>query len=722
MSGGDRARVVFLWHMHQPSYRSPLTGEYLMPWTLVHGMRDYYDMAELACRYPGVKVTLNVVPGLLDQLQDYCRGTARDMWLNVALKEPGALSHDEKNFLLSNFFNVHPETMIRPYPRFAELADKRGMAHRVPRGLSRFSEADWCDLQVYFFLSWAGLSLRRDERVRGLLEKGRGFTGEDKLQLRESVLQQLRKIVPYYGEVHRTGAMEVSCSPMYHPILPLLADGLSAREALPDMRLPATPFLYPEDGRRQVERGLEKVSSLMGAPVRGMWPSEGAVSTRVVRMMSDAGVRWAASDEKLLLGSMGKGAGSRSELIYRPWTLGETTLLFRDAHLSDLIGFTYSRWQPEAAVEHFIGELARAADSTRLRCPVITVAMDGENAWEHYLHGGMRFVELLYERLSVDGRFAVVTPGDVLADMEAGSVVAGRLEGVRSGSWIDGTLRTWIGDPVKNRAWEALLAARQAVAAHLERNHLGDAERAGILDLLDRAEASDWFWWFGEGHSSPYDGQFDLLFRHHLKAVYGAMGVEPPQELDSPLDTAHVKRVAVQMPVHLISPAVTGRDESYYKWLSAGRVVFEQGFFHRPNYYIKELRFGFDSENLYFKVSGSGPMKSLIRERRLELVLHLVRPGPDGVRFRMDGAGEVRAYCERRAGCVESMAEVAVEQSIEIRVPLAALTSGPLAVGQGVEFYLLVLQDGREIERFPTGDNVAYKFRGEELDAENWHV
>ncbi len=718
MKRGTQARVVFLWHMHQPSYKSPLTGEYLMPWALVHGMRDYYDMAELASRDERVRVAINLVPGMLMQLEEYAAGAVNDLWLGVALKPPASLSPDEKQFLLTNFFNVHPDTMIKPFPRYAELADRAGLARGASSGSANFSDADWGDLQVYFFLSWTGLALRRDPRVAALITKGRNFSQEDKVVLQTSVVDLLQKVVPLYRSLYQQGRLEVSCSPMYHPILPLLVDTMSAREALPDIRMPASPYLYPEDARKQVDRGLQLVSRLMKKPVVGMWPSEGAVSMPVMRLLSDAGVQWIATDEKVLLGSMGPQAGFRGDLIYRPWKMGKTAVFFRDAVLSDLIGFVYSRWEPELAVEHFLEEVYKAALVSSLENPVITIAMDGENAWEHYIHGGMKFVELLYKRLAEDGRFRMMTPSEVLEEVECG-----QLEGVRAGSWIDGTFRTWIGDVAKNRGWEHLLAARQAVAAFLAKNHVEEETKQALQDVLQRAEASDWFWWLGEGHSSPYDGQFDLLFRHHLKVIYQLVGLEPPEALEQPFDDANVKRVAVQMPVHLVSPRITGSEDSYYKWISAGRVSFAQGFSHRPNYLVREVRFGFDQENLYFKVEASGSMRELMRSKRLDVFLHLVRPEPDGVKIAMKEGGCLEARCGRREGDVESEAEVAVEHSLEMRVPMRCLLRGKgVKVGAWVEFFVLVMQDGKEIERFPSSDNISFEIRGEELDAENWHV
>jgi len=500
-------------------------------------MRDYYDMPEIASRFDRVTPTFNMVPGLLLQIQEYAREEAAgDLFFRMAMKHPEELSQHEKSFLVENFFGVHPDTMLRPYPRFAELAGRAGVFDGGPNAesvLPGLCDQDLADLQVWFFLSWTGRTLRKDPRVAELLTKGRDFSQDDKEQLRQAVCDLLARIIPLYRDLAFDGQIEVSCSPMYHPILPLLVDTDSALEAMPDMNCPAARFSFPEDARRHVSQGLDLISGLMEQRVAGMWPSEGSISTRVLQMLDSEGVRWIATDEKMLFAGLKERTESRADLLYTPWKFGDTALFFRDARLSDLIGFEYSRWDPEAAVRHFLEELATASLSSRLREPVITISMDGENAWEYYVHGGMRFVELLYRGIQEDDRFELVSPSEVIAD---GAFPT--LDRVGAGSWIDGTFSTWIGDPVKNMAWEHLTSARNASRCFLQKNRVGDRERAELMDLVMRAEASDWFWWFGEGHTSRHDPEFDLLFRQHLQAIYRKLGESPPDALSRPVQRA----------------------------------------------------------------------------------------------------------------------------------------------------------------------------------------
>ncbi len=704
--------------MHQPPYVSPLSGEYVLPWVLLHGMRDYYDMAMLASKFDRVRPTFNLVAGLMSQLEEYSSEKAQDVFLKVAMEEPEKLSPQEKRFLLDNFLALHPDTMIRPYPRFLELAERARYAD-VEDVTARFRDPDWRDLQVWYFLAWTGPELRTDPRVAALLAKGRGFTQEDKWNLRAASLALLREILPLYRKLYAEGRIEVSTSPQYHGLLPLLVSSSCAGERASDLRLPPVGFMHPQDAMAQIQRGLGQASRMMERPVVGMWPSEGALSSDVLPMVSGAGARWAVTDEKLLPALWDPGRDSRrGDLLYRPWRKGPLTVFFRDAVLSDLIGFSYSRWEPEAAVAHFMAELERAAAECTLEHPVITIALDGENAWEYYVHGGMRFVEALYTAFQEHPRFRVVTPSTLLAEMPGGE----ELPGVLTGSWIDGTLRTWIGDPVKNRAWEHLAAARRAAHPYLEKSRLGPHEREELLDLVLRAEASDWFWWFGRGHTSVHDAEFDRLFREHIRAIYLKLGMNPPGELDWPLDPGSHVRSRIEPPAHLVSPSITGRSDSYYKWMAAGRVVMSHGFSHRPDPLVEEVRFGFDHERLYFKVRGTGPLREVMSRRRIGVVLRFVRPERLDLRVYLDPRGRV-AVARVEGGEGLSGVEAAVESVLEVAVPFELLSGTAKSdSGTTVEVYLVVTRRGREFERFPAMDNIVFAIRGEDLDVENWHV
>ncbi len=721
MSAAKRTRVVFLWHMHQPPYRSPLSGEYLLPWVLLHAMRDYYDMPLLARETDGARMTFNLSPSLVQQLEDYAAGTNRDVFLAAAMRPPADLTPEGRRFLVENFFSVHPETMLKPHERYAQLADKLRTAPSPEARVARFDDQELMDLQVWFFLAWAGRSLRRDPRVAELLRRGRDFRQEDKHLLREAVLEQLRRTLPLYRELQDEGRIEVSTSPMYHPILPLLVSMESALEATPELRLPLSRFGYARDAGEQVHRALRFAAEKWGRPVAGLWPPEAAVSQPVLRTLGEEGVRWVAADEKVLARSLAASGTprARGETLYTPWRHGDTTLFFRDAVLSDLIGFVYSRWETGTAVDHFVSELAKASARSSLDSPVVTIAMDGENAWEYYVNDGYDFLEVLYRRLARDDRFELTTPSAILEEGEACPV----LERVSAGTWIDGTFATWIGDPVKNRAWEHLSSARATAASSLVHRRLEPRETDELVDLLHRAEASDWFWWMGASHSSAYDVEFDLLFRQHLKAIYRKVGQQAPPELDWPLSRPTGSLSRVELPVHRISPAITGKRDGYYKWLSAGRAELVQGFFHRPRTVVSRLLFGFDAERLYFEIESHRPLGPLMRERRVSFHLTFVNPVHREIRLWVDAGGRERVTClETGKDC--PLSELAAGSVLELALPFALMEADGVPAGPGtlVELYVIVARKGMEMERFPQTENVVFTIRGEELDVENWHV
>ncbi|MFH1531863.1 MAG: glycoside hydrolase family 57 protein [Pseudomonadota bacterium] len=712
-------KLVLLWHMHQPPYEDPLLGEFVMPWSLVHGMRDYLDMPAL-CRELGAPATFNLVPSLLKQMDRYATGKLRDRFLAVTLTPPSQLSDAERAFLVSNFFELRQETMVRPYPRYRELARRALMAGDTEGRWRVFSEADLRDLQVWYFLTWTGETLREDPVVTALLEKGRDFSDQDKRDLQKTVMAFLGRIEPFYREGMAAGEIEVSFSPLYHPILPLLVGTEAAQAADPGCPMPLARFRYPQDAQAQIHLAKAEMSLRMGQPLRGVWPPEGSVSPEVVRMLSLEGVEWIATDSEILARSEGTGMGDGA--LYRPWKFEGVTCFFRDHRLSDLIGFVYSKWDPHEAAAHFIGELMDIGDRfPEGDAPVVTVALDGENAWEHYDCGGYRFLRIFYETLLASDRVELTTPSRLL---DAGQE-CGTLEKLATGSWINGNFSTWIGDPVKNRAWEILTAARRTLEQWLEDTDPDPETRTRIMDQVYRAEASDWFWWFGEGHSSSFDMEFDQLFRHHVKALYEAMGLEAPPDLDFPLSRPR-ETTAVLLPSHRIAPALTGRVDNYYKWQGAGLVTLVQGSIHKARPMLTSLRFGWDDHRLYLSLDGPDPLDVALRKGHI-IEVHIHEPVHRDIRIFRGAGGDLLVTCGacevREAGI-----EVVSDNLIDLSVPEIVFRrdrkrdDSGLAPGTFIELYIRVERDGRELERFPFANNLTFQVRGEDMELENWYV
>ena len=358
--GGDPLYVAFLWHMHQPFYKDLVTGGYAMPWSRLHGVKDYYGMAHILRDFPDIRQTFNLVPSLMDQIIDYSEKGASDIYLDHARKPAADLGKGEQIFVLRNFFLANWDNMIRPYPRYWELLSKRGtdVSDRELGRMARyFSAQDFLDLQVWFNLAWFDpLFKDSDPMLIGLIQKGRDFTEEEKGQLIEKQREVMRLILPEYRDLWEQGRIEVSASPYYHPILPLLCDTDAAKTASPGIRLP-TRFSHPEDAEAQVSRALARFSEVFGRRPVGMWPSEGSVSEAVIPIVADQGIKWLATDEEVLAKSLDipldrdfSGVSKRPEVLYRPYRAvhddREVSIVFRDHTLSDLIGFVYSKWDP----------------------------------------------------------------------------------------------------------------------------------------------------------------------------------------------------------------------------------------------------------------------------------------------------------------------------------------------------------------------------------------
>ncbi|MBM4320780.1 MAG: glycoside hydrolase, partial [Deltaproteobacteria bacterium] len=518
----DRARVIFLWHMHQPSYEPPDGGSAAMPWVRLHATRAYLDLAWIFGQHPRVRMVVNFVPCLLDQLEKAAAG-ATDAFRELSLKAPGELTQEEKRFMAIHFFSCRQETMIEPVPRYRELFLRREVIH------AWFAQ-DLLDLQVHFNLAWMGPAARAAEPLLQQLQRqGRSFTAGQKEQLIELQDGLCARIVPAWRKLAEQGQIELTTTPYYHPILPLVIDSEAALRCQPGATLPQR-FSWPDDARLHVVRALERHEEIFGQRPVGMWPAEGAVSPEAVSLLGEHGVRWLATDEGILLRSLRPGM-VREHVLYRPYRApnGGPLLLFRDRDLSDRIGFTYGKEPTGRAVGDLVDRLRAAGEASIQRQdhppggPVILVALDGENPWDGYTDGGVDFLHQLCRALEDDPVLTTVLPRELSASE------ASELPRLHSGSWIDSSYRIWIGGAVENRAWTMLGQARRALAHAVNEGH---PQAGAALEVLLPAEGSDWFWWFGDDFTTTQDMLFDSLFRARLRKVYQLLQLSVPPELE----------------------------------------------------------------------------------------------------------------------------------------------------------------------------------------------
>jgi alpha-amylase/alpha-mannosidase (GH57 family) len=539
--------LVLLWHMHQPDFRDQASGEFRQPWVYLHAIKDYSDMAAHLEAHPGVRAVVNFTPVLLDQLEDYAdqfaTGAFRDPLLRLlARPDPFAPDPSERRLILDSCFKANRAKLIESYPAYRGLADLLQLARdQGATGPDYLSPQYLADLLTWYHLAWVGETVRRaDPLATRLLVKAQGFSGEDRRQLLALIGREVAQVIPRYRALAERNQIELTTSPSRHPIGPLLISFESAREASPDVPLPAAPRYPGGHARAQahVRAARESHERRFGRPPRGMWPAEGAISTEFAAQLAGHGCEWLASGEGVLLNSLqrqGESLPERARFLYRPYrvgTLAPLTAFFRDDRLSDLIGFEYAKWHSDEAAANFIEalEAIRTAGHSGGR-PVVSVILDGENAWEHYPYNGFYFLDSLYAALEAHASIETTTFAALIDEGRE----AAALPSLVAGSWVYGNFTTWIGSPDKNRAWDLLCAAKQRYDEVMERGGLPASQREAAERQLADCEASDWCWWFGDYNPPESVLAFDALYRAKLSNLYRLLGLEAPAELGVPI-------------------------------------------------------------------------------------------------------------------------------------------------------------------------------------------
>lgn len=547
MSADGRLRVVLCWHMHQPQYLDPVHGKYRLPWTYLHGIKDYVDMAAHLERVEDARAVVNFTPTLLEQLDHYAAALQRFVRDGEPLPDPllQGLAAEElptepqrRLELLRSCLRANHTHLIERFAPFRRLARIARQINEEPELAGYVTDQFLFDLLTWYHLAWLGETVRRsDNRARALLERGGGYGSEERRQLVALIGELLAGIVPRYRKLAESGRVELSVTPYAHPIVPILLDPASAREAVPDIRLPQQGP-YPggaERARWHVQEGLEVFEKHFGFRPRGCWPAEGAVSDATLYLLAESGFQWVASGGQVLRHSKHTDAGRREfegahACDHRVYALQGQPLacFFRDDGLSDLIGFTYSTWHAEDAVANLVHHLENIARACKGRSDaVVSIILDGENAWEHYPENGFHFLDSLYRTLGQHRQLELTT---FSACLESGPQPV-PLPHVVAGSWVAGSLTTWIGQADKNRGWDMLIEAKRVYDQAMADSSLSDAVRSQARRQLGICEGSDWFWWFGDDNPSDSVRDFDWLFREQLTRLYQILQREPPPYL-----------------------------------------------------------------------------------------------------------------------------------------------------------------------------------------------
>lgn len=726
----SRVALAIVWHMHQPWYPDDVAGENLMPWVRLHGVKSYYGMALHLQEVPEMHCTINFVPCLIEQIRLYVEQGRTDRFLEISQVPAGDLSGEQALFLLNNFFHANPQQMIFPYPRYRELYTRRAL-EKLPaeQVLRRFHETDLRDLQVWFNLTWIHpLAIEQDTELKELLRKGRFFSENDKLLVLARHREILSRIVPLYRRLAESGQIELTTTPYYHPILPLLLDKRLARETMPEVRLPRFLTPYADDAQWHIRQAIQYHQSVFGTPPTGMWPAEGSVCQSMVPLLASQGVEWMASDERVLsvsthglVGRDSRGFVRNPEQLYQPYWVQEgqarLAVLFRDHALSDLIGFHYQRSDGEEAAQDFLQKLQGIAHVVSDGRPaLVPVILDGENCWEHYPGGGVAFLRALYRLCATTPDIEPVCVTDFLRRHPPRNT----LPRLVAGSWINANFDIWIGHEEDNLAWDLLHQTREFLRHYQEQVHLPPETFQRAWREIYIAEGSDWFWWYGPHHSSAQDVVFDYLFRKHLQNVYILLGQQPPPVLSQRIRRRAVRPIHTQ-PTSFVEVRIDGRRRPL-EWIGAGHYSIHQErgtMVMMTSGPITEMFFGFNPDTLFLRIDFEAPSAQVLPNYD-RLRVRFAEPEGYEVEVLDPGSLQPRVRLLRDGQEVAAPGlQYAQNQVAEFAIPFDALG---VAVDQSIGFYVELMQGHQSRDRAPRDSTIQLQRPSPDFERINWDV
>ncbi|MFH1378754.1 MAG: glycoside hydrolase family 57 protein [bacterium] len=718
--------VAVLWHHHQPFYKDLITKKYAMPWVRLHAIKDYYDMAAILDEYPKIHLNFNLVPSLLVQLEDYAAGTAVDPQLELTLTKAAQLTLSDKTNILRDFFMANWKNMIEPHPRYHKLLQKRGRYANVSefeRISSYFSTQDFLDLQVWFNLSWMDPYWRKtDPFIKHLYTKTSRFTEKDKITLIEKHREICGKVIQKYIDLQDNGQIEITTSPFYHPIMPLVCDTSIARESSPYIKLPAEPFDHPEDVDHQIAESVDYYQKVFGIKPKGMWPSEGSVSESIIPFLLKHGFSWIATDEGILSRSLSQ--PNISETLYKPYKIHNTNppfyMLFRHQKLSDEISFNYAGMDPSAAADNLIHKLhhIRSSLNSIREDNIILLALDGENCWEYFKNDGEDFLNAFYAKLSEEKLLPTVKVSEYVNNSSAGT-----LKKIWPGSWINSNFNIWIGHREDNAAWDYLTKTRQFLVEHLasnpQKNSTPESKKA--WETIYIAEGSDWNWWYGDEHSTSSDEEFDALYRKHLMNTYTLMNERIPDWLYVAIKKSTTHTHCLLPPVDLIAPKIDGKVTNYYEWHSAGfyKVLHAGGTMYKSECILSSFHYGFSLDDLFFRLDLKIPLQdALIKTLTFKIVF--LKPSKKELIIKMLPKGTLEEYglfSSEPFIKIKDIFSFAAVNIVEFSVPFNDLDNSERFP---IEFMIVVEKDLIELERWPLNSSVTFEKPTETYKLINW--
>jgi alpha-amylase/alpha-mannosidase (GH57 family) len=598
MSQSKKLSIAFYWHMHQPVYQLTPQGDYLMPWVRLHAVKDYLDMVTIVSKFKNLKLNFNLVPVLLDALIDYGEKGLHDIHSRITITKN--LTADDKEFVINNFFDANYHSMILPNPEYNRLYQKYQMS--TGNDINIFTDQEYSDLIALFNLAWSDPTYKNQyPELKKLIKKGKNYTIQDRIKIIDIQRDIIRQIIPTYKKFLDKGKIEITTSPYYHPILPILIDINSVKKSS-SSELPIN-LKMEADAKTQTKLALDRIEEIFGKRPKGIWPSEHCVSPKVLNLFKDLGIKWTISDEGILSESIKSefARDFRGHLedpyhLFKTYNYNDMKIIFRDSLVPNLISFEYPNHSAEGSANDLYdrikiaqGKLLSSPDDNHL----LTIAMDGENCWERYSADGASFLNTLYKLIEEDDTLETVLLSDYIE-----KDIQKPLNKISSGSWVNRNFKLWIDEPLKNLAWTYLKQVRDDFTAYIAQNP-DDPNIETARKEIFICEGSDWYWWYGEPNDSGRDNIFDYLFREHLKNVYRYLDLDIPKYLDTPLLSAIAK--PSRYPKGEITPVLNGKDNDDESWLNAGCIKIPDGPVLREDKFYDKICFGYDKDNLYLR-------------------------------------------------------------------------------------------------------------------------
>lgn len=676
--------VAFIWHLHQPDYKDPETKQYLMPWVRLHAIKDYLDMLLLLDEFPKIRQTFNIVPLLIDQLDDYANNDAHDLHSALTVKPVESLTKEDKIFILNSFFDANYDSMIATNEPYKVLYEKRFSAEKLD--INSFSNQEYSDLMFWFNMVWFDpYWVNNSKELKNLYCKGAGYTIEDRLRLIEMQREIIRQILPAYKDRFEKGQIEISTSPYYHPILPLVLDTNCAAKDLPSATMPKYRYGYEEDFVFQMEKSIDKFEKVFGQKPKGIWPPEHCISNDTVKLFQKMGFKWTVSDEGVLAKSLGKEFVRNFDgILKNPYDLcniycyGEKNddfnIVFRNSYFANLISFQYGAHDAKVAANDLYERIKTAQvklNSSPDDNHLITIAMDGENCWEVYQEDGSLFLRELYKLLSQDDSLDITTVSDYISKINKRYPI----KEIHHGSWVGRNFGMWIGEPIKNLAWEYLYEVRKDLVEFSKEKHSKkDLEKAWTEFHV--ALGSDWQWWFGEPNDSGQDELFDLLFRKHLARVYKLLGKIVPEFLQKSLnETIYGSLASSKVSLSKVD------DIEEDSWLDASSCILApDGPVFNADKLVKQVCYGCDENNIYLSFCVNDTVLEDVQSNNLLGQIFIYFQGLNN----HDTASHIRAKATK-----DNPSKILkYSYSHEIEIPIIQNSVMPIAFSRSIENFL----------------------------------